>query len=134
MSIRTPPKYIYYALQLYSSGLSLRKTSQRLSPIIKRNHVSIWNWIQKYKPQKFIQKKKKVMEFIIDETLLKVSNEYVWLWVAIEPIDRIILRIRISVERSMLVAERLFMNYQQSMVSNLYPLMVVPGILRLVNS
>jgi putative transposase len=106
MSIRTPPKYIYYALQLYSSGLSLRKTSQRLSPIIKRNHVSIWNWIQKYKPQKIIQKKKKVMEFIIDETLLKVSNEYVWLWVAIEPIDRIILGIRISVERSMLVAER----------------------------
>ena len=106
MSIRTPQKYIYYALQLYSSGLSLRKTSQRLSPIIKRNHVSIWNWIQKYKPQKIIQRKKKVMEFIIDETLLKVSNEYVWLWVAIEPIDRIILGIRISVERSMLVAER----------------------------
>ena len=47
------------------------------------------------------------MEFIIDETLLKVSNEYVWLYmVAIEPIDRIILGIRISVERSMLVAER----------------------------
>ncbi len=106
MSIRTPQKYIYSALQLYSSGLSLRKTSQRLYPIIKRNHVSIWNWIQKYKPQKIIQKKKKVMEFIIDETLLKVSNEYVWLCVAIEPIDRMILGIRISVERSMLVAER----------------------------
>ena len=78
MSIRTPPKYIYYALQLYSSGVYLRKTFQRLSPIIKRNHISIWNWIQKYKPQKIIQKKKKVMEFIIDETLLKVSNEYVY--------------------------------------------------------
>jgi len=33
------------------------------------------------------------MEFIIDEKLFKVSNEYVWLWVAIEPIDRIILGI-----------------------------------------
>jgi putative transposase len=108
MSIRTPQKYIYYALQLYSSGLSLRKTSQRLFPIIKRNHVSIWNWIQKYKPQKIIQKKMKVMEFIIDGTLLKLSNEYVWLCmvVAIEPIDKITLGIRISVERSMLVAER----------------------------
>jgi putative transposase len=50
------------------------------------------------------------MEFIIDETLFKVSNEYVWLWMAIEPIDRIILGIRISVERSMLVAERLFIH------------------------
>ena len=121
MSIRTPGKYVYYALQLYSSRLSLRKTSQRLSPIIKRNHVSVWNWIQKYKPEKIIQKKKKVMEFIIDETLLKVSNEYVWLWVAIEPIDKTILGIRISVERSMLIAERfiheLSTNYGKRSVS-----------------
>ena len=36
------------------------------------------------------------MEFIIDETLLKVSNEYVWLCmvVAIEPIDRTIINNR----------------------------------------
>jgi putative transposase len=46
------------------------------------------------------------MEFIIDKTLLKVSNKYVWLCVVIEAIDRIVLGIRISVERSMLVAER----------------------------
>jgi putative transposase len=60
--IITPQVYlsIYYALQLllYSSGLSLleRRPKDQLSPIIKRNHVSIWNWIQKYKPQKFIKK------------------------------------------------------------------------------
>ena len=59
-----------------------------------------------YKPQKIIQKKMKVMEFIIYKTMLKVSNECVLLCVAIEPIDKIILGIRISVERSMLVAER----------------------------
>ena len=105
MSIRTPPKYIYYALQLYSSGLSLRKTSQRLSPIIKRNHVSIWNWIQSYKPQKILQKKKKVMEFIIYKTMPKVSNESVRLCVAIHPIDKIIPRIHMSVKRSTLVIE-----------------------------
>ncbi|HEY6885485.1 MAG TPA: hypothetical protein VI278_15735 [Nitrososphaeraceae archaeon] len=74
------PKYIYllcFTTIIISSGLSLRKTSQRLtSPIIKRNHISIWNWIQKYKPQKIIQKKKKVMEFIIDETLLRVMSMY----------------------------------------------------------
>ena len=38
-------------------------------------------------------------EFIIDETLLKVRNEFVWLWIAIEPIDKIILGIRISFKR-----------------------------------
>jgi putative transposase len=48
----------------------------------------------------------KVSEFIIDETLLKVGENYVWLWVAIEPIYKIVLGIRISVERNMLVAEQ----------------------------
>ena len=108
MSERTSLKYVYYALQLYSSGLSLRKTSQHLSLIIKRNHVSVWNWIQKYKPKKILQKRNKIQEFIIDETLIKAGNEYVWVWVAIEPIDKVILDIRISFERTMLiVAERL---------------------------
>jgi putative transposase len=69
---RTSSKYIYYALQLYFPGLSLRKTSQRLS------------------------------QFIIDETLIKVGNNYVWLWVATEPTDKIILGICISIERTCL--------------------------------
>ena len=52
--------------------------------------------------------KRKVSEFIIDETLLKVGENYVWLWIAtIEPIDKIVLGIRISsIERSILVAEQ----------------------------
>ena len=83
----------------------LREDLPKTTPILKRNHVSILNWIQMYKPQKIIQKKRKVMEFIIYKTLLKASNECVWLCVAIEPIDKIILGIRISVERSMLVVE-----------------------------
>lgn len=47
---RTPSKYVFYALHLYFSGLSLRKASECLLPFIKRNHVSIWNWIQRHKP------------------------------------------------------------------------------------
>ncbi|MDR4491225.1 MAG: hypothetical protein R2685_10045 [Candidatus Nitrosocosmicus sp.] len=45
---KTPSKYVYYGLRLYFSGLSLRKASERLSQLYKRNHVSIWNWIQNY--------------------------------------------------------------------------------------
>jgi transposase-like protein len=56
--------------------------------------------------QDISQKRKKVSEFIIDETLFKVRNQFVWLWIAIEPIDKVILGIRISFERTMLVAER----------------------------
>jgi putative transposase len=102
MTKRAPSKYILYALQLYSSGLSLRKTSERLLPFIERNHVSIWNWIQKYKPQKLLQKKRKIAEFIVDETLLKVSNQFVWVWIAIDWTYRTMLSIRISLERTIL--------------------------------
>ena len=53
-----------------------------------------------------MQTRCKLSEFIIDETLIKVGSNYVWLWVAIEPTNRTILGIRISIERNMLVAER----------------------------
>jgi putative transposase len=53
--------------------------SQHLSPFIKRNHVSVWNWIQKYKPKKIFERKKKIEEFIIDETLIKIGSELIWL-------------------------------------------------------
>ena len=91
---------------LYFSGLSLRKSSERLSQMYKRNHVTIWNWIQKYHPRKISTKRKRISEFIVDETLLKVGSEYIWLWVAIEPQNRQILALNISKERNMLIAER----------------------------
>jgi putative transposase len=68
---RTPSKYIYYVLYLYFSGLLLRKMSEHLLPFVKRNHVSIWNWIQRYKPTKLWKKRRKVSGFIIDETLIR---------------------------------------------------------------
>ena len=88
---RTPLEYIGYGLYLYFSGLSLRRTSQRLSCFIKRNHVSVWNWIQKYKPQRISSRRRRISEYIVDETLIKVGSEYVWLWVAIESNNRQIL-------------------------------------------
>jgi hypothetical protein len=36
MTKRASSKYIYYALQLYSSGLSLRETSKRLFTIYQK--------------------------------------------------------------------------------------------------
>ena len=103
---RTPSKYVSYGLYLYFLGLSLRKSSERLSQMYKRNHVTIWNWIQKYHPRKISTKRKRISEFIVDETLLKVGSEYIWLWVAIEPQNRQILALNISKERNMLIAER----------------------------
>jgi putative transposase len=57
-----------------------------------------------------VQKRKKMEEFIVDENLLKVSNQFVWVWMAIDSIDKIILGIRISIERTMLIVERFIKN------------------------
>ena len=108
---RTPSEYIGYGLYFYFSGLSLRKAADRLSDcFIKRNHVSIWNWIQKYNPQKISSKKKKISEYVIDETVIKVGPEYIWVWVAIEPKDKEILGMRVSKEQNMFVAELFISN------------------------
>jgi putative transposase len=103
---RTPSEYVRYGLYLYFSGLSLRRSSERLSCFVKRNHVSIWNWIQKYRPQKIKSRKRRLSEYIVDETMLKVNSEYIWLWVAIEPENKQILALNITKERNMFVAER----------------------------
>ncbi len=103
---RTPSEYVYYGLYLYFLGLSLRRASERLSCFIKRNHVSIWNWIRAYNPLKVSSKRKIILEYVIDETLLKVGSDYIWLWIAIEPENRQILALSISKERNMLIAEK----------------------------
>ena len=103
---KTPSEYVYRGLYLYFSGLSLRRTSERLSCFVKRNHVTIWNWIQKYKPQMIKKKRRMITGFIVDETLLKVGSEYIWLWIAIEPENKQILALTISKETNMFVAER----------------------------
>lgn len=60
--------------------------------------------------QKILQKKRLTFQFVVDETLVKTGNEYVLQWIAIEPSDKIILDIRISIERNMLVAEQFLQN------------------------
>src|SRR5256714_10129104 len=70
-------------------------------------YQSIWNWIQqKYRPKKIFERKKKIKEFIIDETLIKIGSELIWIWVAIEIKSKEILGISISKERNMLLAEK----------------------------
>ncbi|MER5176653.1 MAG: hypothetical protein ABJB76_08695 [Candidatus Nitrosocosmicus sp.] len=58
---RTPLQIIGYGLYLYFLGLSFRNAAKALyfPYLFKLSHVSIWNWIQKYKPKKISSKKKK---------------------------------------------------------------------------
>ena len=107
---RTEPEDIAYSLYLYFLGLSLRNTSKAVSRFIKRSHTAIRDWIQKYKPEMLSSRKIRITEFIIDETIIKVGSEYIWLWITIEDDNREILQISISKERNMFVAERFILN------------------------
>jgi transposase-like protein len=77
---------------LYFLGLSFRNAAKSSSflLLVKISHlVSIWNWIQKYKPKKN-RKKKKIEEYSCiqkDETGIKAGSESTWFWIVIEPID-----------------------------------------------
>ena len=109
---RTSSEDIGHGLHLHFLGLSFRSVAKALSflHIGKRSHVAIWNWIQKYKPQKMSSKGKTVSQFIIDETQIKVGSELLWLWIAIEPKTQAILRTKMSKERNMFVAERFLLD------------------------
>ena len=106
-SNRTRLEDMIYVIDLYFDGLSLRKTSRALSMYVKRSHTTIREWIQKYQPQKITSKERMISEYIIDETLLKVGPYCIWLWIAMEPKNKQILALTISIERNTLIAEKI---------------------------
>ncbi|HEY6534261.1 MAG TPA: hypothetical protein VIY08_00400, partial [Candidatus Nitrosocosmicus sp.] len=74
--------------------------------IVKISHVSIWNWLQKYRPWKYF-KERKIKEYVIDETGIRSGSQLLWFWIVIEPIDKEILSFHISKIRNTFVAERI---------------------------
>jgi len=73
--IRTNPSIIAYGLYLYFNSRSYRFAGKSLEPLIKRTHVSIWKWLQKYSilADRFVViGKRKVQKIFVDETLLKI--------------------------------------------------------------
>ena len=107
---RTPSEYIGYGLYLYFLGLSSRNVVKALSylHIVKRSHVSIWKWIQKFRHRRIssTRRRNKISEYIVDETILQVGPKYIWLWVAIEPENGQILAQDITQKTNMLIAKR----------------------------
>jgi putative transposase len=100
---------------LYFLGLSTRNVTKALSflNIVKISHVSIWKWIQKYQPKRIPSQRNKIDEFIVDETIIKVGSQHIWLWVAIEPKNGQILAQGLSQERNMFVAEHILSDVVQ---------------------
>ena len=104
---RTKPYVIRYALYLYFLGLSLRSTSKAIEPFVNRSYVAIWYWIQEFNPKDVYPNKRKsrIAAFIIDETQIQIGSSEAWLWVATEPINRMVIGVYLSRHRNMLIAE-----------------------------
>jgi putative transposase len=75
---RTSSKYIYYVLEYTFQAISSKNISKTVYYLYQKKAFSIWNWIQRYKPKRIFQKRRKVSEFIVDETFIKPGNEYMY--------------------------------------------------------
>src|SRR5579884_2299373 len=107
---RTHPAIIRYGLYLYFSSRSFRLAARCLSSIIKRSHVSIWKWVQKYSglADKWSVNKRAVKEIFVDETLLQIDGQDYWLWIAYEPNLNVCLMMHLSPERTIFVCYQFF--------------------------
>jgi transposase-like protein len=80
---RTDPAIVRYGLYLYVSFRSFRLAAKCLSSsVIKRTHVSIWKYVQKYSElaaDRFRINKHAVKKIFVDETMLKIYGQDYWL-------------------------------------------------------
>jgi hypothetical protein len=77
---RTPSRDICHGLYLYFVGLSIGNVTKALYFLdaVKRRHVAIWSWIQKYQPKRISLQRNKIDEFIVDETIIKVGFQHIF--------------------------------------------------------
>ena len=81
------------------------------SSIMKRSHVAIWKWVQKYSnlADRFLQTDKRLVRVIfVDETLLQIDGKDYWLWIAYEPALNICLMMHLSRERTIFICYQFF--------------------------
>ncbi|SRR5579883_1493267 len=107
---RTDPAIIRYGLYLYYSSRSFRLAARCLSSIVKRSHVAIWKWVQRYSDyaDRFRTDRRLVRAIFVDETLVQIDGQDYWLWIAYEPALNSCLMMHLSRERTLFVCYRFF--------------------------
>jgi putative transposase len=106
-----PAVVVRYSLYLYYSSRSFRLAAKCLSSLVKRSHVAIWKWVQRYAflADRFRIDKHKIRQILfVDETLVKIDGLEYWLWVAYEPNLDVCLMMHLSRERTILVCYQFF--------------------------
>ena len=107
---RTPLWVMAYGVYVYFSSLSLRRASRILEPITKRSHEAIRQWVRRLFPvaDRFRVSRREVGSILIDETMIRIGPSEAWVWIAFEPAHRQFLGFRISRQRNILDAYKLF--------------------------
>ena len=110
MQQETHPAIISYGLYLYFSSRSFRLAAKCSETTIRRSHVVIWKWVQKYsdRADRFITHRSMIKEIFVDETLLRIDGQDYWLWIAYEPNLNICLMMHLSRERTIFVCYQFF--------------------------
>src|SRR5580700_11163036 len=103
---RTSLPLMLYGVYVYLCSNSLRRASRILEPIVERSHEAIRQWVQRLAPicDGFDVDRKLVRTIFVDETMIKVRDRRVWVWVAFEPQLKVFLAFRISYNQSILDA------------------------------
>jgi putative transposase len=109
---RTHPAIVRYGIYLYFSSRSFRLAARCLESIVKRSHVAIWKWVQKYSgiADRLLSVNKLAVKkiFVDDETLLQIDGQNYWLWIAYEPNLNSCLLMHLSRERTIFVCYQFF--------------------------
>jgi putative transposase len=108
---RTHPAIVRYGIYLYFSSRSFRLAARCLESIVKRSHVAIWKWVQKYSgiaDRLLSVNKLAVKKIFVDETLLQIDGQNYWLWIAYEPNLNSCLLMHLSRERTIFVCYQFF--------------------------
>ena len=114
------PEIVTLALDLYFKGVSLRKIADHIRQFhgLRVSHVTIYYWIRKYvellKEYALQLRPKTSGRWHVDETMVKVGGEYVWLWNLMDSDTRYLLAVQLTKGRDVSDARSIFKKDKES--------------------
>jgi putative transposase len=128
---RTDRHHVEVAILLYDCGVSLRRVAQVLGWMgIKRSHVAVWKWIQKFGHCLSEAGRRPAADLpavmLLDETVVKQRGQQFTLFAAVDPETRHLLHAAVAPSRNYLTTRRFLME-----IAELYgrapPIVVTDG-------
>jgi len=114
IKMRTPSHIVITALNLYFSGLSVRKVSEQISQIYGQqiSQVTMWSWIQKYSMivYEYVNNLRPNLsgKYHHDETEIKVGGDGRYFWETIDEDTRFVVAHLLSENRTSAEAKKVF--------------------------